>query len=209
MGFRRGRGSAALRAKLTALVVVSLCLRGAVATNFKVGDSTGWTFSDYTTWASGKTFRVGDTLEFVYNSAHNVVEVTKSDYDSCSAGNATPYTDGDTKIELKTTGSKYFICSVPGHCSEGMKLAVNVVAAAAATPTSSPTPSTPSNSSTPSAPKSSPTPSTPSSPTTPSTPNPNNSTTPPPGSSSFVTLPPSLWTLSAILGLLSIFIRTL
>ena len=76
-------------------------------------------------------------------AAHNVVEVSKSDYDSCSASSpiATFHT-GDDTVRLLTGGvTRYFICGVPGHCDDGMKLAVRVVdnAAGPAAP-SSPTP---------------------------------------------------------------------
>ena len=48
-----------------ALVVVILVARAfpAAATSFTVGDKSGWTLGvDYTTWASGNTFKVGDNL---------------------------------------------------------------------------------------------------------------------------------------------------
>ena len=48
-----------------ALVVVILVARvfPAAATSFTVGDKSGWTLGvDYTTWASGNTFKVGDSL---------------------------------------------------------------------------------------------------------------------------------------------------
>jgi hypothetical protein len=40
---------------------------------------------------------------------------------------------GHTVIPLLTTGSLYFICGIPGHCSQGMKLKVIVMEAAAGT----------------------------------------------------------------------------
>lgn len=48
-----------------ALVVLLLAARAfpAAATSFTVGGKSGWTIGvDYTTWASGNTFKVGDSL---------------------------------------------------------------------------------------------------------------------------------------------------
>ncbi|KAL1310115.1 hypothetical protein HN51_052786 [Arachis hypogaea] len=99
-----------------------------IATVYTVGDTSGWaTGGDYSTWASGKNFVVGDSLVFNYGSGHTVDEVKESDYKSCSIGNSiSTDSSGATTIPLKTSGTHYFICSVPGHCSSGMKLAVTV-----------------------------------------------------------------------------------
>jgi hypothetical protein len=61
-------------------------------------------------------------------STHNVLEVSKADYDSCSGSRplAMFQTGGDT-IPLPAGGvTRYFICGVQGHCNRGMKLAVKV-----------------------------------------------------------------------------------
>ncbi|PKA58904.1 Blue copper protein [Apostasia shenzhenica] len=116
----------------------------ALATDYTVGDSQGWSTNvDYGSWASGKPFKAGDTLEFQYSSLHSVAEVTKSDYDSCSTGGALKtYSDQNTKIALTAAGDRYFICGTPGHCSGGMKLAVTV-AASGSSPSTPSTPATP------------------------------------------------------------------
>ncbi|KAL2520699.1 blue copper protein-like [Forsythia ovata] len=105
-----------------------------MATDYTVGDSSGWSIgADYSTWTSGKTFAVGDTLVFNYPSGHTVDEVNEKDYSSCSTGNSiTTDSSGATTVALKTAGKHYFICGVPGHCSGGMKLAVTVAATAGA-----------------------------------------------------------------------------
>eukprot|EP00249_Psilotum_nudum_P008809 c21518_g1_i2 orf=134-649(-) len=117
--------------------------------------------------------------------SHDVVQVDKSGYDSCS--DTTTYFDdngkGNTTIKLNSTGSHYYICTVPQHCSPyGMKLAINVVAAAT-TPSSAP-----SSSKSPS-PASSPSSGEAPSPTT-STPSPGSSTAPSP-STTTSPVPPS------------------
>lgn len=113
------------------LVVLGLAVVPSMATVYKVGDAAGWGLGvDYGTWATGKTFIVGDSLVFNYGSSHNMAEVSSSDYTACSVGNAVVDSSGTTTISLKTAGTHYFICGVIGHCSGGMKLAVPVTAAA-------------------------------------------------------------------------------
>ncbi|KAJ6722608.1 BLUE COPPER PROTEIN [Salix koriyanagi] len=155
----------------SALLILLLAAPAAyAATTYTVGDTNGWTTSgDYTTWASDKTFTVGDSLLFNYGFSHSVAEVSKSDYDSCSTSNLVKtYTGGSSTITLSAAGPMYFICSTPGHCGNGMKLAITVVAASG-TPSTPTTPATPSDGG-------STTPSGSSSPTTPST----STTSPPP-----------------------------
>lgn len=75
-------------------------------------------------------------IVFNYGSGHTVDEVSGSDYNSCTVGNAiTSDSSGATTITLKTAGTHYFICGVPGHCGSGMKLAVTV---GSGSPTASP-----------------------------------------------------------------------
>ncbi|PRQ57411.1 putative Blue (type 1) copper binding protein [Rosa chinensis] len=108
-----------------------------------VGDTQGWNQGvNYDTWASGKTFTVGDTLVFNYDSSHKVDEVNLADYNGCSSSNSIKtYEDSPTKITLSKAGPSYYICPIPGHCANGMKLLVNVVAAG--TPSGTPPTTTP------------------------------------------------------------------
>ncbi|KAF3320723.1 blue copper protein-like protein [Carex littledalei] len=131
------------------LLLLVSCVSWSSATDYTVGDSSGWaTGVDYTTWASGKTFNTGDTLTFNYGSGtHTVDEVSSSDYSSCSSSNAVSSdSSGTTTITLKKAGTHYFICSISGHCSNGMKLSVTVAAAASPSTPSSPTTPSPSTS---------------------------------------------------------------
>lgn len=92
-------------------------------------------------------------IAFTYGGLHTVDEVSESDYKSCTTGNSiSSDSSGATTITLKTAGKHYFICATPGHCSQGMKLAVTVQAgkkAPAPTPEAAPpsstTPTTPSD----------------------------------------------------------------
>ncbi|KAF8099712.1 hypothetical protein N665_0238s0040 [Sinapis alba] len=161
----------------TALLLVVLAIVPAtIAETYIVGDTQQWASNvDYTEWVKGKTFRVGDILEFKYGRTHSVDVTTKAGYDNCDSSAATEnHSDGDTKIELKTVGAKYYICPTPGHCESGMKLAVTVVAASSGTP-DAPTPPSSTPGTPPATPESPPAAGTPATPTPPA-----GSTSPPP-----------------------------
>eukprot|EP00249_Psilotum_nudum_P008501 c21323_g1_i1 orf=119-817(-) len=139
-----------------------------------------WTLNyNYTNWTVGKTFHVNDTIFFNYVAkTHDVEQVDRSSYDRCT--NSTTYfndeSKGNTTIKLNSTGSHYFICTFPDHCSSfGMKLAVDVIAAAIA-----PSPAPASNE----APSPAPTPSSVGAPSPNTTPSPSTTPTPSQGSSS-------------------------
>ncbi|KAK4435161.1 Uclacyanin-3 [Sesamum alatum] len=113
-------------------------IRDAFATNHVVGDSAGWRLGvNYTVWAESKTFRVGDTLMFMYTpGSHNVLKVDGADFQKCASSNATakPLTSGNDLITLATPGKKWYICNIADHCSKGMKLVITVFEAEAPAP---------------------------------------------------------------------------
>ncbi|KAK1616481.1 hypothetical protein QYE76_021998 [Lolium multiflorum] len=127
---------------LAAMAVLSI----ASAATYNVGEPAGeWGFGiNYGSWASSKQFIPGDSIVFKYSpQAHDVLEVSKADYDSCSA--ASPITTlktGNDVVALPATGTRYFICGFTGHCTAGMKVAIDVVSASSTSPStpSSPTP---------------------------------------------------------------------
>ncbi|RDX77648.1 Uclacyanin 1 [Mucuna pruriens] len=126
---------------------MAILINLALATNYNVGGPNGgWdTNSNLQSWASSQTFSVGDSLVFQYPPNHNVVEVTKADYDSCQPTNPIQsYNDGTTTIPLTSAGKRYFICGTIGHCSQGMKVEIDTLATAtiSATPAASPEDST-------------------------------------------------------------------
>lgn len=131
---------AAALSMILMMVLPNKCM----ATQYTVGDTQQWNLGvDYSTWASGKTFAVGDKLVFSYSALHSVLEVSKADYDACSTSNALKsYNGGSTTIPLDSAGAKYFICGTGGHCSGGMKLGVTVASGSSTTPSGS-SPSTP------------------------------------------------------------------
>jgi Plastocyanin-like domain len=78
---------------------------------------------------------------FNYTSAHDVWEVTKSDYEACTSSSPlNRYSDGNTVVALTETGTKYFYCNTSGHCKKGMKLEVTVVSSTESDSPPSPTP---------------------------------------------------------------------
>ncbi|TVU44170.1 hypothetical protein EJB05_03605 [Eragrostis curvula] len=122
-----GRGSGAV---VLGLLLLCVLLHGQVVESavFTVGDRSGWTFNT-NTWTNGKRFKAGDVLAdahvFKYDSsAHNVVAVNAAGYKGCSAPRgAKTYKSGNDRVTL-ARGTNYFICSLPGHCQSGMKIAV-------------------------------------------------------------------------------------
>ncbi|KAL1223757.1 Uclacyanin-2 [Cardamine amara subsp. amara] len=166
-------------AAATALLLVMAIVPAVVAETFTVGGTDQWnTGVDYTSWVAGKTFRVGDTLEFKYGPSHSVNEVNKAGYDSCGGAPIDTHSGGDTTIDLDKVGLRYFICPTSGHCEGGMKVAVTVVAASSGTPDAPSPPST--TPGTPATPPATPTPDSPPAAGTPATPTPRSGSTSPP-----------------------------
>ncbi|XAR62420.1 hypothetical protein NMG60_11017166 [Bertholletia excelsa] len=124
----QGRGSARLG---MAVGVILLCLLvhsvPAHAAVYTVGGSSGWSLTSGN-WPKGKRFRAGDVLVFNYDStSHNVVAVDRRGYTSCtSPAGAKVYNTGKDQVTLGK-GINYFICSFPGHCQSGMKMAIAAV----------------------------------------------------------------------------------
>ncbi|KAL5232067.1 hypothetical protein ABZP36_030843 [Zizania latifolia] len=120
-------------AAVVAVMAATAVVRTALGARYIVGAPIGsWDLqTNYIQWASNIEFNVGDQLVFNYSRvAHNVLEVSKADYDSCNIFRpiATFQTGSDT-VQLAAVGSRYFVCGVSGHCVAGMKVAVQVQAA--------------------------------------------------------------------------------
>ncbi|KAG8382335.1 hypothetical protein BUALT_Bualt05G0066700 [Buddleja alternifolia] len=106
-----------------------------------VGDESGWKLGvNYTAWAEGKQFYLGDRLVFKYGQgAHNVHRVNGTTFQQCMVPPAPgPLTSGNDVIPLATPGRKWYICGVGNHCASGMKLVITVASTEA--PTSAPAP---------------------------------------------------------------------
>ncbi|CAN6272150.1 unnamed protein product [Urochloa humidicola] len=90
-----------------------------------VGDKMGWSFG-VTGWVKDKPIHAGDVLVFNYDpTAHDVVEVDEDAYNTCMMplGGGTPYTSGNDRVVVPA-GKSFFVCSMPGHCANGMKIAI-------------------------------------------------------------------------------------
>ncbi|KAI4386632.1 hypothetical protein MLD38_004549 [Melastoma candidum] len=121
---------------LAAIASVLLLLPcAAVAKDYIVGDSKGWTINyDYQAWAKDKVFRVGDRLVFKYTPPeHNVFKVNGTAFKDCTIPPANEaMKSGHDVVELKTPGKKWYICGVGQHCSMfHLKLVIDVVPATA------------------------------------------------------------------------------
>ncbi|VAH53856.1 hypothetical protein VPH35_032544 [Triticum aestivum] len=127
---------AARRTILLAMAAMAI-LSTASAAIYNVGEPGGaWDLStNYGTWASSRNFQTNDQIVFKYSpQAHDVLEVSKADYDSCStASPVTTLNSGNDVVTLNATGTRYFICGFPGHCAGGMKVKIDVMPGSSST----------------------------------------------------------------------------
>eukprot|EP00249_Psilotum_nudum_P001680 c14313_g2_i1 orf=251-1174(+) len=112
---------------------------------FIVGDEAGWVYPvlhpgvDYTRWAAGKQFSLGDHLIFNYPDKNHSVIMTRdySVYSSCDSLNSNNKNyevygvagvTTQSEVPLVETGVSYFFCSAykGEHCRGGMRFSVNV-----------------------------------------------------------------------------------
>ncbi|KAK1282375.1 hypothetical protein QJS10_CPB22g01100 [Acorus calamus] len=129
------------------VVLMASAASASAATTHEVGGSEGWTMPEdsdtYTNWAAGQTFRVGDSLRFTFpmGLSHSVMEVSKSDYDSCTttAPIGGEKTTSPATLNLSTAGMHYYICGYPTHCSFDMKLSINVLPSSTSSTVQGPT----------------------------------------------------------------------
>ncbi|KAF7019416.1 hypothetical protein CFC21_032592 [Triticum aestivum] len=121
---------AAARTILLAMAAMAI-LSTTSAAIYNVGEPGGaWDLStNYGTWASSRNFHPNDQIIFKYSpQAHDVLEVSKADYDSCSAASTiATLNSGNDVVSLTATGTRYFLCGYPGHCAGGMKVKIDVV----------------------------------------------------------------------------------
>ncbi|XP_047079403.1 uclacyanin 1-like [Lolium rigidum] len=96
--------------KITLALAAMAILSTASAMTYNVGEPAGeWGFGiNYGSWASSKQFIPGDSIVFKYSpQAHDVLEVSKADYDSCSAANPmTTLKTGNDVVALPATTSR-------------------------------------------------------------------------------------------------------
>ncbi|KAK4282261.1 hypothetical protein QN277_013658 [Acacia crassicarpa] len=133
------------------VLIAALFAKEALAAQIDVGGSQGWDEStDFNTWSSGQTFKVGDQLVFKYSSGlHSVVELgSESDFKSCDISNpVNSMSSGNDVVKLNKPGTRYFTCGTAGHCAQGMKVKITTVAGNAPSTPSSSSSSSPSSTS--------------------------------------------------------------
>ncbi|KAA8518390.1 hypothetical protein F0562_015727 [Nyssa sinensis] len=126
-----------------AIVAVVVLPTLTMATEFWVGDTSGWTVNfNYQDWAKDKVFHVGDSLVFNYTMGyHNVFKVDGAAFKDCVIPPANEaLTSGHDVIPLKAPGKKWYICGVGDHCAKkGQKLTITVNDGAAPAPAPAPT----------------------------------------------------------------------
>ncbi|CAI9784498.1 unnamed protein product [Fraxinus pennsylvanica] len=118
-------------------ILVAMVAAPSMATEHMVGGDAGWKVGvNYTVWAAGKKFYVGDTLMFMYqNGSDNVLKVDGPSFQKCVASNTTGLlTSGNDVITLAKQGKKWYISTVEDHCSKGVKLVITVAPAPAPAP---------------------------------------------------------------------------
>ncbi|KAJ4954133.1 hypothetical protein NE237_030965 [Protea cynaroides] len=120
------RGSAMATRGILMLVLLCFTIQCEVAQakHYTVGGLTGWTF-EVESWPKGKNFMAGDVLVFRYlPTAHNVLKVNHHGYRFCTVPKGSFITrTGNDHIKL-VKGMNYFICNLPGHCPNGMRMAI-------------------------------------------------------------------------------------
>ncbi|KAI5081575.1 hypothetical protein GOP47_0001318 [Adiantum capillus-veneris] len=125
--FLHSRESMAL---VLAFMVAMLSFKMVSAIQYTVGDSVGWGLgNDLQSWSTQFKFSVGDELYFPYPAGqHSVLLVTEEDYKGCNIKK--PITSdngmGNMVITLISAETYYFICGVPGHCEQGLRLSIAV-----------------------------------------------------------------------------------
>ncbi|WVY92864.1 hypothetical protein V8G54_031952 [Vigna mungo] len=120
----QGRGFSAIIVSLCVLLLLS---HMALATTYVVGDDKGWGFNT-ANWPAGKRFKAVYKYITVFNynpSIHDVTKVDVNGYQSCDSSKAIEkHRSGHDEIKLGS-GTTYFICSIPGHCQQGMQIAIH------------------------------------------------------------------------------------
>ncbi|XP_037474897.1 mavicyanin-like [Triticum dicoccoides] len=128
---------AVTRTIFLAMAVMAI-LSTASAAIYNVGEPGGaWDLStNYGTWASSRNFKADDQIVFKYSpQAHDVLEVSKADYDSCStASPITTLNSGNDVVTLTASSTRYFICGFPGHCAGGMKVKIDIMSGSSSSP---------------------------------------------------------------------------
>ncbi|XP_058751489.1 mavicyanin-like [Vicia villosa] len=132
------------------VLIATLITKEVLATQHVVGGNQGWDpSSDFDSWSSSQTFKVGDQLVFKYSPMHSVVELgNESAYSKCDISTSlNSLSSGKDVVKLDKPGTRYFTCGTLGHCGQGMKVKIKIVKGNGSSSTVSSPSSSPSSSS--------------------------------------------------------------
>jgi hypothetical protein len=94
-------------------------------------------------WLKDKSFAAGDSVVFKYTpGGHNVLTVDADAYMACNLTSPKLKSAAGNDSLLLVAGPNYYICGIPGHCTEGQKINITAAAASPATPPTGGTPPT-------------------------------------------------------------------
>nr|CAB3446310.1 unnamed protein product [Digitaria exilis] len=121
----RGSISSVVLVLLLGVICTATVVYGGGQVWWIVGGDNGWSFGAVD-WVKDKPIHAGEILLFRYDPAiHDVVEVDEAAYNTCTVpiSGGTRHTSGRDHIKVRE-GKSFFICSTPGHCAKGMKIAI-------------------------------------------------------------------------------------
>ncbi|KAK1564913.1 hypothetical protein Q3G72_014466 [Acer saccharum] len=115
-------------------LVVLLQTTNVLCHQHKVGDLDAWGLPTsanplvYAKWSKYNTFKIGDSLLFLYPpSQDSVIQVTKQSFESCNSTDPILYmNNGNSLFNITTDGNFYFTSGEAGHCQKKQKLYINV-----------------------------------------------------------------------------------
>ncbi|KAF5478013.1 hypothetical protein F2P56_004607 [Juglans regia] len=101
----------------------------------KVGDLDAWGIPTsakpqiYTQWSRYHTFRIGDSLLFLYPPSQDcVIQVGEESYNSCNLKDPILYmNNGNSLFNITTHGEFYFTSGEQGNCDKKQKLHISVL----------------------------------------------------------------------------------
>ncbi|EOY23922.1 hypothetical protein QUC31_008493 [Theobroma cacao] len=102
---------------------------------YKVGDLDAWgiptsaNLQVYAKWSKYHTFKIGDSLLFLYPpSQDSVIQVTEQSYNSCNLKDPILYlNNGNSLFNITKPGEFFFTSGEPGHCEKKQKLYISVL----------------------------------------------------------------------------------
>ncbi|PON92823.1 Cupredoxin [Trema orientale] len=119
---------------LLASLLLTLLQTEVICFQYKVGELDAWGIPTsenpqvYAKWSKYHTFKIGDSLLFLYPpSQDSVIQVSKQSYNSCNLKDPILYMgNGNSLFNITSEGEFFFTSGKPGHCEKGQKLYILV-----------------------------------------------------------------------------------